>query len=68
MYLRTEFNLLNIINCPVYITDPNCVRYELNFEIQGVSFAWQLPQYYSGRRRLSMQSSCLDRGKYYILY
>ena len=38
MYLRTEFIFLHIINCPFYITDPNSVRYELNFDIQDVSF------------------------------
>jgi hypothetical protein len=29
---------LHIIYCPVYITDPNCERHELNFDIQSVSF------------------------------
>jgi len=38
VYLRTEFIFLHIINVPVNVTDRNCVRYELNLDIQSVSF------------------------------
>ena len=38
MYLCILYVSHNRVYCPGYITDSNCVRYELNFDIQGVSF------------------------------
>ena len=31
--ISEQFIFLHVINCPVYITDPNCGRYELIYRV-----------------------------------